>query len=188
MGADAVIKSSPASTSPEASRLDDPRRIEGALATLKIGDLARRVNRSARALRLYEDMGLLGPAVRTEGGHRLYSNDAVLRLQWIDRLQLLGLSLPEIRSFLERLQDADTGPTAMAEVHALFERKLASVRHQIECLQAVEGDLVDGLAYLETCHDCRSPTGIDHCKSCEQTHAVSEPLLIRGIYRNGEGT
>jgi len=158
------------------------------LATLKIGDLARRVNRSARALRLYEDMGLLGPAVRTEGGHRLYSNDAVVRLQWIERLQLLGLSLPEIRAFLERLYDAATGPSAMADVHAMFAEKLAGVREQIESLQAVEGDLLDGLAYLETCHGCPSATGIHHCRSCEQPHSVSEPLLIRGIHRNGEGT
>lgn len=164
------------------------REAASAPATLKIGDLARRVNRSARALRLYEDMGLLGPAVRTEGGHRLYSSDAMVRLQWIDRLQLLGLSLPEIRSFLDRLYDAETGPSAMAEVHALFERKLAAVRDQIEALQAVEGDLIDGLTYLETCHGCSSPTGIDHCRTCEQPHSVSEPLLIRGIHRSGEGS
>jgi len=166
----------------------EPAFKTGAPATLKIGDLARRVNRSARALRLYEDMGLLGPAVRTEGGHRLYSSDAVLRLQWIDRLQLLGLSLPEIRSFLDRLYDAETGPSAMAEVHRLFEQKLAAVRDQIEALQTVEGDLIDGLTYLETCQGCRSPTGIDHCRTCEQPHPVSEPLLIRGIHRSGEGT
>jgi len=158
------------------------------LATLKIGDLARRVSRSTRALRLYEDMGLLGPAVRTEGGHRLYSTDALTRLQWIDRLQRLGLSLPEIRSFLERLYDAATGPAAMADVQAMFQQKLATVRAQITSLQAVEGDLIDGLTYLETCRACSSPRGIDDCRTCGQPHPVSEPLLIRGIHRSGEGT
>ncbi|NJK88995.1 MAG: MerR family transcriptional regulator [Myxococcales bacterium] len=157
------------------------------IATLKIGDLARRASKSARALRLYEDMGLLGPAVRTDGGHRLYSNDAVLRLQWIDRLQTLGLSLPEIRSFLDRIQDARTGPRAMADVHQMFVQKLATVRAQMEALRAVEADLVDGIAYLETCHGCRASAGLDHCKVCDQSHPVDEPLLIRGIHRNGEG-
>ncbi len=156
-------------------------------ATLKIGDLAKRANKSARALRLYEELGLLGPAVRTEGGHRLYSADALTRLQWIDRMQLLGSSLPEIKSFLDRLDDASSGPTAMYEVKLAFEEKLVDVRSQLAALRAVERDILDSLAYLETCHDCSSDSGLELCRGCDQSHPVQEPLLIRGIHSDGEG-
>ncbi|MGF1508760.1 MAG: MerR family transcriptional regulator [Myxococcota bacterium] len=155
-------------------------------ATLKIGDLARRSGKSPRALRLYEDMQLLGPAVRTEGGHRLYSGDALLRLQWIDRLQLLGLSLPDIRAFLEQLENAGSGPSAMIQVRGLFVEKLQQVRRQLRELSSLEHELQAGLSYLESCHSCAEHSGLDGCRSCEQPHSISQPVLIAGIHRNGE--
>ena len=95
---------------------------------LRIGDLAKRSGKSTRALRLYEDLNLLGPVIRTDGGHRLYSTAALLRLHWIDKLQLLGFSLADIRAFLEHLQDDRLGPVAMEYVRQTFTSKLEQVR------------------------------------------------------------
>ncbi len=158
-----------------------------ATATLKIGDLARRVGKSPRALRLYEEMGLLGPAVRTDGGHRLYASDALLRLRWIDRLQLLGLSLPEIRDFLQELEGAQSGPRAMSHVRRLFIEKMQGVERQLKELSALREELRDGLTYLDICGDCSSESDVAGCKSCGQQHATSEPVLISGIHHKGQG-
>jgi DNA-binding transcriptional MerR regulator len=155
-------------------------------ATLKIGDLAKRAGKSPRALRLYEDMELLGPAVRTDGGHRLYTSDALVRLQWIDRLQLLGLSLPDIRAFLTELEVASSGPSAMHRVRGLFSEKLAHVRRQLDELSSLEDELQAGLSYLDTCHTCSDEAALDDCRSCAQPHPTNEPVLIAGIHRNGE--
>ena len=105
--------------------------------TLRIGDLARRAGKSARAVRLYEEKGLLGPALRSEGGQRLYAEDALLRLGWIDKLQLLGLSLTDIRAFLDELDGAETGPAAMKQARQMFETKLREVRDQIRALASL---------------------------------------------------
>ena len=43
------------------------------LSLLKVGELARRTGKTARAIHLYEELGLLTPAVRSKGGFRLYS-------------------------------------------------------------------------------------------------------------------
>jgi len=158
-----------------------------ATATLKIGDLARRVGKSPRALRLYEEMGLLGPAVRTDGGHRLYATDALLRLRWIDRLQLLGLSLPDIRDFLQELEGAQSGPRAMGRVRNLFVEKMQDVDLQLRELTALREELRDGLAYLDACSDCSSESDLGGCRSCGQQHATSEPVLISGIHHKGQG-
>ena len=40
---------------------------------LRIGDLAEKTGKTKRALRLYEEMGLLVPSDRTSGGFRLYT-------------------------------------------------------------------------------------------------------------------
>src|SRR5262245_15292624 len=87
---------------------------------LKTADLARLADKSTRAVRLYEEMGLLGSVVRTEGGHRLYDERALIRLTWIDKLQLLGFSLPQIRELLAELEDAEKGPAAMSKVREIF--------------------------------------------------------------------
>lgn len=155
---------------------------EVTFASLKIGDLARRAGKSPRALRLYEDIGLLGPSVRTEGGHRLYAQEAVVRLQWIERLQLLGLSLPDIRAFLESLDNADRGPEAMRRVRGLFEEKLGQLRQQIQSLRSLESELREGLTYLETCAGCASEHPVEACRECGEHHSTPEPVLISGIH------
>ncbi|MEM1022041.1 MAG: MerR family transcriptional regulator [Myxococcota bacterium] len=155
-------------------------------ATLKIGDLARRVGKSPRALRLYEEMGLLGPAVRSEGGHRLYAQDALLRLRWIDRLQLLGLSLPDIRDFLKELEGAESGPRAMGRVRSLFIEKMHDVDRQLRELTGLREELRDGLAYLDVCSECSSESDVGGCRNCGRRHSAAEPVLISGIHYKGQ--
>lgn len=63
------------------------------------GELARHVNTSIKALRVYEKAGLLTPD-RREGGWRLYGPQHVARLHQILALKALGLSLKQIREAL----------------------------------------------------------------------------------------
>lgn len=58
---------------------------------MRIGDLAASAGVSTRALRYYEEQGLLTPA-RSAGGHRCYTSDDVERVRWIQRLFAAGLS------------------------------------------------------------------------------------------------
>lgn len=153
---------------------------------LRIGDLAKSVGKSTRAVRLYEDLGLLGPQHRTDGGHRMYGEDALVRLGWIDKLQVLGMSLPEIKAFLDELEDQSTGPDAMNRVRGMFQAKLAEVRLQIEAFKTLGRELTDGLEYLEACHGCSPTTEFHACQACDHDHAIEEPPLITGIHRRGE--
>ena len=52
---------------------------------------------SARTLRYYEELGLLPGVRRRAGGRRVYGDDEVERLRFIQRLKALGLTLSEIR-------------------------------------------------------------------------------------------
>ncbi len=155
--------------------------------SLRIGDLARRAGKSPRAVRLYEEKGLLGPALRTEGGHRLYGHEALLRLDWIEKLQLLGLSLGQIRSFVDDLGASDTAPAAMETARSMFEAKLAEVRAQIEALRGLERELAHGVAYLTSCNTCAPTTAVTACKTCGQPHPVEAPSLVQGLHHGGEG-
>lgn len=172
--------------------LDDGARrsrvsVDPSAPVFRIGDLAKRANKSARAVRLYEEKGLLGPALRSEGGHRMYAEEALERLAWIEKLQLLGLSLSDIKAFLDELNEAHAAPAAMERARNMFEAKLLEVRAQIASLAALESELLSGVAYLAACQGCAPQTERTECSSCGQPHPVDPPPLVMGLHPGGEG-
>jgi DNA-binding transcriptional MerR regulator len=149
---------------------------------LRVGDLARATGKSVRAIHLYEELGLLQPATRSSGGFRLYDPAAVERVRWISLLHGLGFSLQEMRELVRSWWGAGLGPSAMEQLRALFERKLAETREAMRRHRQLEGELVDGLAYLETCRQCETPSGPSACSTCTQDHGMHhEPALVAGI-------
>src|SRR4051794_5252532 len=101
------------------------------LSLLKVGDLAKRTGKTVRALHLYEELGLLAPAVRSKGGFRLYHGRAVTRINWISKLQDLGFSLTEIKAFLRDWEHSETAPQAIGHVREIFSDKLRETRDTI---------------------------------------------------------
>lgn len=67
----------------------------------KVGTLARETGLTVRTLHHYDEIGLLVPSARTPAGHRVYTDDDVLRLQQIQSLRLLGFALDAIRQMLD---------------------------------------------------------------------------------------
>jgi len=128
-------------------------------------------------------MGLLGPVHRTEGGHRVYSEDALIRMSWIDKLQALGFSLTQIREVLMDWSDSRFGPTAMARVRGVFRSKLEETQDQVRQLEALADELQDSLAYLESCEVCSPSTLLGACSGCSHPHPVeAEPELVAGFH------
>jgi MerR family transcriptional regulator, copper efflux regulator len=149
---------------------------------LRVGDLARLTGKSVRAIHLYEEQGLLQPTTRTSGGFRLYEDNAVERVRWIALLHGLGFSLHEMRDLVRSWWSAGLGPEAMADLRALFERKLAETREAVARHQQLEQELTEGLRYLETCRVCAAPSAVKGCAHCAQDHGMkSEPALVAGI-------
>ncbi|NIK71253.1 MerR family transcriptional regulator [Paenibacillus sp. BK720] len=67
----------------------------------KIEDVAKMVGLTKRTLRYYEELGLLTPPERSEGGFRLYTDDHVERLKkLINARDVLGFSLQELQQYV----------------------------------------------------------------------------------------
>ncbi|WP_030845753.1 MerR family transcriptional regulator [Streptomyces griseus] len=67
-----------------------------------IGELARRTGLTVKTIRFYSDRGIVAPTDRSPAGYRLYSIDAVTRLDLVRTLRELGLDLPTIRKVVDR--------------------------------------------------------------------------------------
>src|SRR6478735_5649461 len=70
-------------------------------ATMHIGAVASRTGLSLRTLRHYDEVGLVRPSGRTDGGFRLYTEQDVERLLVVRRMKPLGFTLEEMADLLE---------------------------------------------------------------------------------------
>lgn len=144
----------------------------------------KRSGKTARTLHFYEELGLLRPSARTNGGFRLYSDEALLRIQWIERLQEIGFSLSEIQEFLARLNEEANGPEAMTRLADFYREKLEDTRERLRRLQALEQDLANSIDYLEGCRPCDPLTPRTACSSCTEHHDSSQPTMVAAVHRN----
>ena len=144
---------------------------------LKVGELARKTGKTVRALRLYEELGLLQP-MRSDGGFRLYGPDQVARVYWIAKLQDMGFSLAQIQNLLATVEESKTAPEAMQSVREMFRNRLATTRDQVEKLLQLERDLVreSGLSRGVPHVHATTTVPLMACVTCDSVHAQTPRL------------
>ena len=108
----------------------------------RIDQVAARTGLTKRTLRYYEEIGLLEPSPRTDGGYRLYREADIEHLERIKRLRdLLGFSLAEIREIAEAEEQREqvraawqreTDPRARL---AWLDRSEELTRHQLKLIE-----------------------------------------------------
>lgn len=86
--------------------------VEGRL--MQIGEVATRTELSLRSLRHWEDVGLLTPSGRSDGGFRLYAESDVDKILVIRRMKPLGFSIDEMKAVMDDLEVLDDPATDAA--------------------------------------------------------------------------
>ncbi|MDQ6949430.1 MAG: MerR family DNA-binding transcriptional regulator [Actinomycetota bacterium] len=122
---------------------------------LKVSEVGRRTGLTRKALRHYEAMGLVEPAVRTASGYRLYDDEALRRIELVNRAKVLGLSLVEAKEFLHVAEGCcgENHP----ELATLVEHKLAETDARLAelgNLRRTLHEVLDRLARTEGQHRC----------------------------------
>lgn len=130
-----------------------------------IGAIAKESGVPIKTIRYYEEVGLLQSTGRTEGGFRLFSSDTVSRLSFIKRAQSLGLSLLEIKEFLD-IHDQGNSPCYRVKVK--LTNKITDIDRQIQQLQILKQELVSLLSgYVISSAESDSQV---ICPIIQQTH------------------
>jgi DNA-binding transcriptional MerR regulator len=105
---------------------------------MRIGELAEQAGISTKAIRYYEQIGILTPPARTPSGYRSYDPSALGRLGFVRAAQVVGLTLGEIRQIIAF---RDNGQAPCAHVTDLLQRRTAELDARIAELQQLRGEL-----------------------------------------------
>jgi DNA-binding transcriptional MerR regulator len=113
----------------------------------RTGQFAKKASVSVRALRFYDQVGLLSPSQYSESGYRLYTDEDYPRLQQILGLKYLGFSLDEIRDCLKN--GPETFKEALRVQKAMMRERKAHLEAIIQTIEATEAQLHDGVQEWE---------------------------------------
>lgn len=109
---------------------------------MNIGQAAQASGLSSKAIRYYEDLGLVVPARDQNNDYRVYSSADVDRLRFLQRARAVGLSLDECSELLAIYTDSGR---RCGQVKALVMDKIAQVDQQLSALSALR-ETLSGMA------------------------------------------
>lgn len=104
------------------------------IGPMTIGQAAKSSNVSAKMIRHYESIGLLAKAQRTQSGYRLYDENDVHTLRFIQRARSLGFPLETIRTLLALWRNRRR---SSAQVKELATRHVTDLERKIAEMQAM---------------------------------------------------
>src|SRR5438105_1627858 len=107
----------------------------------RIGELASKVGVTERTIRYYEERGLLESVKRLDGGQRVYTDDDVRRLKFIQKLKVLGLSLDEMQELETLYGRHRTNAKVLPRLIELLDAHLATVSERLGELAALRDEI-----------------------------------------------
>lgn len=132
---------------------------------MRIGELAAQTGTTTRALRFYEEQGLL-KAPRSANGYREYGPDEVRLVTEIRRLTGIGMSLDETRPFVACLRAGHASGDECADSIDVYRRKLSEVDDALKTLRILRAQLLGQLTEAIARPSC--------CTSPSNTHPDQE--------------
>lgn len=147
------------------------------MSAYKIGEVADSLGTTIRAVRYYEEEGLLQP-LRTAGGTRLYNQRHISRLKSILHLAENGFSLESIRLISSIRETCKTGDESSKKVAAQLDDKIKQLSARIRELEHLKEEIAQAKAVVWKCRGCKNKPSSKGCPTCPvKTHANSVQLL-----------
>ncbi len=142
---------------------------------LKIGDFARLAGTNLRTLRYYEEIGLLEPAARSQGGFRYYRQTDINRLNMVRDLQELGLHLDRIRELMDTRQPGRPRTEFLLRVRSALDEQDRLLVAKMATLDEQRRRISQALDKIQECENCRH-TPCDQNNHCEPCAMTGQPL------------
>ena len=105
---------------------------------------------------------------RTEGGHRLYGNSELRKLQLVADLRAAGFSLEDIRQLLETKQRCATGAEAAQLIVTGLDAKVVSLKKRARSLARLVAELESASHFIRRCTECDTKQRLPSiCERCD---------------------
>jgi DNA-binding transcriptional MerR regulator len=147
--------------------------------TYRIGELAAMFGVTCRTVRYYEELGLLEPAERQDGGHRRYSERNAVHLKRIQQLKDYGLALADIKELFELARRDRSGERVRRKLAEKYREKLDEADRRKRALESYIDDLSWHIDQLERVQDFFQCPGAS-CLSCPYAEKCDVRLLVAG--------
>ncbi|HZC19985.1 MAG TPA: MerR family transcriptional regulator [Rubrobacteraceae bacterium] len=126
---------------------------------VRVGEVAERLGVSPRTIKYYEELGLVRPETRSQGGFRLYGEEDIRRLERVLRMKGIGYSLAAIRELLavrDAAQEADKVTVLRTAVERLKDRerevatRIRQTREDLKRAEALREELQHDIALCKS--------------------------------------
>lgn len=137
----------------------------------QIGEVTNILGVTRKTLLVYEDLGLLTPAVKDpESGYRYYSADNMTQIRSIRSLQKLGLTLKEVKEYYYDVENMDAHLHRLMELRNVLDRNI----QLLQVRSAKQGDM--------TVHKTVLPQQVCFCRQCECDDVKDAANKLRDTY------
>ena len=109
---------------------------------MTVGEIARKMDVTVRALQHYDREGLLSPSAMSEGGRRLYTDKDIVKLHQILSLKHLGFSLDDIKNRLITLDTPAEIADVLMEQAATVKQKIESMSESLRELEMLREEVI----------------------------------------------
>lgn len=133
---------------------------------MHIGKLAKAAGTTTRTVRFYEEMGLIKPECRSEGGFRCYCHDQLIRLRMILSLKEMAFDLDQIKAILCKQDIHGTGGELAHSILEDLNVQLEEVDAQIAHYQRVRAKLSQTITSICECLPCDKRVKERLCTAC----------------------
>lgn len=151
----------------------------------KIGDVAEMLKASIRAIRYYEEEGLVVP-VRSEGGTRLYSRRHIDRLRAILRLAKAGYAIDIIKTLAQTREQHPTGDESQRAIADRLDALLADIDAQQNRLKVLGEQIVAARRTVKKCSGCRNEPSTKGCPKCPVPRHLANIELLNLVWDQEE--
>lgn len=137
----------------------------------QIGEVAKILGVTRKAILVYENMGLLTPAVKDpKSGFRYYTADNMTQIRSIRSLQAIGLSLKEVAAYYYDTKNIDLHLKRLLELREDLDRNI----QMIQVRSAKRGDL--------TVHSAALPQQVCFCRQYQCSNTAEAAIRLRDTY------
>ena len=110
---------------------------------IQIGELADSLGITTRTIRYYEEIGLMSPPQRLEGGVRVYKKDDITRLKFILKLKDLGITLKEMNELADIYKAYQDPDKMMPKLLNILDMHINNIDEKISNLSSLRKEIVN---------------------------------------------